>query len=88
MAFCLWLVIVAARHEAGFFQASQPVGQDVRGDAFLGSRQQFPKMATIAEHEIADDDEAPAIPQRFQRQIDRAPQPIANCDCRVGGPAR
>ena len=34
--------------------------------------QQLSEVTAVAEHQVADDDQAPAIPQRLESQIDRA----------------
>ena len=48
--------------------------------------QQFAEVRAVAEHQVADDEQAPEIPQRLESQIDRAarawsfmrtPKPIA-----------
>nr|CAI0340684.1 hypothetical protein SHINE37_44552 [Rhizobiaceae bacterium] len=53
-------------------EAAQPVRQDVGGDAFLRFRQEFAEMAAIAEHHVAQHDQAPAVAEDFERQVDRA----------------
>src|SRR5215813_15072738 len=54
------------------FQARQPVGQNVRGYPLLRPGQQLAEVTAVAEHQVADDDQAPAIPQRLESQINRA----------------
>src|SRR5215510_1950860 len=64
--------IVATGYQSGFLQARQPVGQNVRGYPLLRPGQQLAEVMAVAEHQVADDDQAPAIPQRLESQIDRA----------------
>ena len=64
--------VVLAGDDLFVEQGLQPVGENVGGDAFLGLRQQFAKMPTVAEHHVADDQETPFIAENFQREIDRA----------------
>ena len=68
-------------------EARQPVGQNVRGYPLLRPGQQLAEVTAVAEHQVADDDQAPAIPQRLESQIDRAARreafmrtPKTNCD--------
>jgi hypothetical protein len=53
-------------------EAAQAVGEDVRGDAFLRFGQQFAEMAAVAEHHVAQHDQAPAVTENFEGKIDRA----------------
>jgi hypothetical protein len=64
--------IWAGGEEAGLGQLLQPVGQDVGRDAFDRVVEQVAVMPPVAEHDVADDDEAPAIAQHLERQVDRA----------------
>jgi len=64
--------IVATGYQSGFLQARQPVGQNVRGYPLLRPGQQLAEVTAVAEHQVADDDQAPAILQRLESQIDRA----------------
>jgi hypothetical protein len=64
--------VVAPGQEAGLDETLQPVRQDVRGDPLFRAPEHFPEAPTIAEHDVADDDQAPAIAQHFQREVDRA----------------
>jgi hypothetical protein len=63
--------VVALRQHPGLDQPLQAVGQDVGGDALLRLVEQLAIVAPVAEHEVADDDQAPAIAEHFQREIDR-----------------
>src|SRR5512145_3984 len=79
--------IVATGYQSGFLQARQPVGQNVRGYPLLRPGQQLAEVTAVAEHQVADDDQAPAIPQRLESRIDRAAErgafmriPKTNCD--------
>jgi hypothetical protein len=54
--------------------------------------QQLAEVTAIAEHQVADDDQAPAIPQRLDSQTDRAARawsfmrtPKTNCDIKSLG---
>src|SRR5690606_11803913 len=64
--------IIAPRNQAGFLQSREATREDVGGDALLGVGQELPEMTAVTEHHVADDDQAPAGAQSFQRQIDRA----------------
>src|SRR5262249_10504661 len=52
------------------------IGQDIGGDALLGFRQQLAKMPAVAEHHVADDEQAPFVAQHLQREGDRATRPV------------
>ena len=45
--------------------APEPVGQNVRGYPLLRPGHQLAEVTAVAEHQVADDDQAPAIPQRL-----------------------
>ena len=52
--------------------------------------QQLAEVTAVAEHQVADDDQAPAISQRLESQIDRAARawgvhahPKTNCDMKI-----
>src|SRR3546814_21193017 len=70
--------IVGAGEEAVPREPFQTVGEDVGGDTFLGSIQQLAEMAAVAEHHVAENDEAPAIAEHFQGKIDRTSRPHFN----------
>ena len=54
-------------------QLFQPIGENVGGDAFLQDFvAQFAKMPPVAEHHVADDEQAPSVAEHFQREIDGA----------------
>lgn len=53
-------------------QVLQPACEDVRGDAFLVLLQQVAIAAPVLEHDIADNDQAPAVADLLKRQVDRA----------------
>jgi hypothetical protein len=61
-------------HRVGYLplQARQPVGQHARGSPLLRPGQKLAEATAVAEHRVADDDQAPAIPQRLESQSDRA----------------
>ena len=43
--------------------------------------QQLAEMAAVAEHDVADDDQAPAVAEHLQRQVDRASRAVRNVHC-------
>ena len=72
MAFCLWVGSSLRVQQTLFNETAQPVGKNVGGDMLLRILQQLAKMAAIAEHDVANDDQAPAVAEDLKRQIDRA----------------
>src|SRR5262245_25022764 len=44
------------------FSPHQPVGQNVRGYLLLRPGQQLAEVTAVAEHQVADDDQAPTRP--------------------------
>ena len=64
--------VIAAADQSGVEQALEAASQNVRCDAFLGFAKQFAEVAAVAEHQIADDEEAPVVAQHLQRKIDWA----------------
>src|SRR5262249_10503675 len=54
------------------FSPHQPVGQNVRGYPLLRPGQQLAEVTAVAEHQVADDDQAPTLPQRLDSQVDLA----------------
>ncbi len=72
MPFCLWVGSSSRVMMPLLEQGLQPVGENVGGDAFLGLGQQLAKMPPVAEHHVADDEQAPFVAEHFQREIDRA----------------
>jgi len=64
--------IASSRQQARRRQALQPVREDIRGDAFLALCKQLSIVASIPEHDVTDDDQAPAVAELFERQVDRA----------------
>jgi hypothetical protein len=78
--------IVATEYLSSLLQAPQPIGQNVRGYSLFRSGQQLAEVAAAAEHQVADDDQAPAIPnastvkligQPERWAFMRTPKPIA-----------
>src|ERR1700730_18004361 len=57
--------VVIARDDALLEQGLQPIGQDVRRNALLGFCQQLAKMAAVAEHHVADHQQAPFVADHF-----------------------
>ncbi|HEY6851068.1 MAG TPA: hypothetical protein VI320_33260 [Terracidiphilus sp.] len=53
-------------------QPVQSVCQDIRRDSFFGELEQISIVATITEHDVPNDDQAPAVAENLERQIDRA----------------
>jgi hypothetical protein len=41
------------------------------GDAFLGVQVQLSEVEAVAEHHVADNDQAPMVAKDFQAEIDR-----------------
>ena len=68
----LVLRITASRQQTGGRQTLQPVCEDVRGDALLALRKQLPIVTPVSEHDVTDDNQAPAVAKLFDRQVDRA----------------
>ena len=86
MTFCLWL-IVATGYQSAFLQARQPVRQNVRGYPLLRPGQQLAEVTAVAERQVADDDQAPAIPSASRVRLIGQPERGAfmrnsktNCD--------
>jgi hypothetical protein len=74
--FLLMRRIIALRKQAIFHQPFQAIGQDVGGDPFVGKSQELSIVAPVSEHHIADDDQAPAVAQHLEREVDRAARPL------------
>jgi hypothetical protein len=55
---------------------SQPVGQDIRCDAFHRLGQEFAEMPSINENDVADDEQSPLIAEHFDRLVDNAFRPV------------
>src|SRR4051812_10339661 len=62
--------IERAGYQPRLFEALEPVCQDVGGDAF-GRREELP-VATLAQQQIPDDEQRPAVPEEIQRAGDGA----------------
>src|SRR5579864_2918882 len=56
--------VLTAEDEASLLQATQAVGQDVGGDA-LGRSEEL-AVARLAQEQIADDEEGPAVAEHIQ----------------------
>ena len=52
-------------------QHPKPIGEDIGGNALLRS-QQFAVVPFVAEHHIANDQEAPLVAHHLKREVDRA----------------
>jgi hypothetical protein len=55
---------------------SQPVGQDIRCDAFHRQGQEFAEMPSIHEKDVAKDEQSPLIAKQFERLVDDAFRPV------------
>jgi hypothetical protein len=55
---------------------SQPVGQDIRCDAFHRLGQEFAEMPSIHKNDVADDEQSPLIAQHFDGLVDDAFRPV------------
>src|SRR5258708_37903198 len=56
------------------YQLAQTIGQNVRGDFFVGTQELFIR-AESAQHHVADNQQRPAIAQDLHRSIQRTPRP-------------
>lgn len=52
-------------------QRLQSAGEDVGGDALFGVLEQLAEVPSIAEHDIAEDEQRPRIPERLEAGVDR-----------------
>src|SRR5579862_7928390 len=68
--------ILRAGDQASRGQPPKAVRQDVGGDALFRVRQQLAEVSPVAEHQVADDDQAPAVAEQLERQVDRTPGPV------------
>jgi hypothetical protein len=53
-------------------QHPQPIGEDIGGNALLRP-QQLAVVPLVAEHHVANDQQAPLVAHHLEREIDRAP---------------
>src|SRR6185437_15611457 len=65
---------VLAGEQAGAHQPLEPVGEDVGGDSLFGAGEQFPEVAPVAEHDVPQDEQAPAVAKGLDRGVDRTPR--------------
>lgn len=86
--------IVATGYQSGFLQAPQPVGQNVRGYPLLRPGQQLAEVTAVAEHQVADNDQAPAIPSASRVRLIGQPErgafmrgPKSNCEYKISRPS-
>ncbi|MCY1236733.1 hypothetical protein D9M72_494050 [compost metagenome] len=63
--------VVGLAEHAVFDQRVQPLREDVRGDAFLGL-QELAEVPLVRKHQVANDQQAPAVADDFEREVDRA----------------
>lgn len=68
--------VVSFPEQAIGHQPFQTVRQDVGGNPFLGQIEELSIMTPIAEHHIANDDQAPAIAKYLEREVDGAARPL------------
>lgn len=57
-------------------EPSQPVGQDIRCDAFHRFGQEFTEMPSINENDVADDEQGPLIAKHFYGLVNDAFRPV------------
>jgi len=57
-------------------QPAQPVGQDIRRDAFHRLGEEFAEMPPIHENDVADDEQSPLIAEHFHCLVDDAFRPV------------
>lgn len=62
--------VASSREQACAHQTSQPIGQNIGSDAFGGKLQKIAVVAATPEHDVADDDQAPAITEHLHGEID------------------
>lgn len=66
------IISSALRHDdTGRFEFLQPVGQDIRGDAFAGEEKLLIRLIS-ADHEVSNNEQGPSVPEQFERDADRA----------------
>jgi hypothetical protein len=53
-------------------QPPEAVGEDVRGDCLFGAFLQDVEVPPVAEHDIAQDQQRPAVADHLHRGVDRA----------------
>jgi hypothetical protein len=53
-------------------QPLEAVGEDVRGDVLFGAFLQDAEVAPVAEHDLAQDQQRPAVADHLHRGVDRA----------------
>ena len=63
--------VLAGQQPAGD-QRLQSAGENVGGDALVGVLEQLSEVASIAEHDVAEDQERPRVPERLKAGVDRA----------------
>ena len=65
----------AASEDPCLDQPHQPVGEDVRRDALDRPGEQRPEVAAVAEHDVAKNEQRPAISEHLDGGVDRTPGP-------------
>jgi len=65
------LGIAAGADDSGRLEALQALGQDVRGDPFVRGEELLVRLVA-AQHEVADDQQRPAVTEDLQRDVDGA----------------
>jgi hypothetical protein len=71
---CLLFVswVAGSRQQAGIHKVGEPACQNVRCDALFREPDKISKVPAIPKHYIPDDDQAPAVSEHLECQIDRA----------------
>jgi len=57
-------------------EPAEPVGEDIRCDAFHRLGQEFAEVPSINENDVADDEQSPLIAKHFDRLVDDAFRPV------------
>lgn len=52
------------------------IGQNIRRNPFHRIRQEFAKMPSVHENDVADDEQTPLVAKYLDRQIDNALRPV------------
>ena len=64
-----------AGEQPGCDKVLEPAGEDVGGDALLGTGDQFAEVATVAEHDVAQHEHRPRVAEHLDGDVDRATRP-------------
>src|SRR5262249_13000514 len=66
---------VLAGEQSGVDESLEPVGENIRGDSLDRIGLQFPEIAAVAEDDVAENEQAPAITEHLDGGVDRALRP-------------